>query len=198
LIYLAATKSLSFYWLYVWDWGARYAGYYPAWKVAVSALTQSFNYFLLNNTLLATLLFVIVTAVKRYRKRKPKQDDTELASEADFRADVALLVWFFVSYAGLATGGRFFGHYFFQVLPSLCLIGARGLVLMVSALKAQSRAEGRTEGWNLQRAMLALLVVGFVITLVRFHTRTALLASDLVRGANLNGFMKGSTAKSKW
>ncbi|HST21535.1 MAG TPA: glycosyltransferase family 39 protein, partial [Blastocatellia bacterium] len=31
LIYIAATKSFSFYWLYVWDWGARYARYYPAW-----------------------------------------------------------------------------------------------------------------------------------------------------------------------
>ncbi|HKP85113.1 MAG TPA: glycosyltransferase family 39 protein [Blastocatellia bacterium] len=179
LIYIAATKSLSFYWLYVWDWGARYARYYPAWKIAVSALTQSFDYFLNNNTLLVALLFVIVTVVRRYRNRKPNQNDTEPASEADFRADVTLLAWFFVSYAGLATGGRFFGHYFFQILPGLCLIGARGLTLILPALKARDRTQRR----NLRRAMLVLLAAGFIITLVRFHARTARLAADRVRGA---------------
>ncbi|HKP12217.1 MAG TPA: glycosyltransferase family 39 protein, partial [Blastocatellia bacterium] len=30
VLYLAATHAVGFYWLYVWDWGARYARYYPA------------------------------------------------------------------------------------------------------------------------------------------------------------------------
>ena len=180
LIYIAATKSFSFYWLYVWDWGARYARYYPAWKIAVSALTQSFDYFASNNTLLIALAFVIVSVIKRSGK---KQNDTKLATEAGSVSDVTLLLWFCVSYAGLAVGGRFFGHYFFQILPSLCLIGARGLIGIVSALKLQSRTTDRAaRKWNMRHALLALVAVGFVITLIRFHSRTAILAADWVRG----------------
>lgn len=177
LIYIAATKSLSFYWLYVWDWGARYAGYYPAWKIAVSALIQSFNYFALNNTLLIALVFVIASAIKRSRK---KQGDTKPALEADSKADVTLLLWLAISYVGLAVGGRFFGHYFFQILPSLCLIGARGLIGIVSLRNRTTDRANRK--WNLPYALAALLVVGFVITLVRFHARTVILAADWARG----------------
>jgi dolichyl-phosphate-mannose-protein mannosyltransferase len=184
LIYLAATKSLSFYWLYVWDWGARYARYYPAWKIALSALTQSVDYFLINNTLLAALLFVGWTTIKWAGKGSAKPGDAEPALEADFRADAALLIWLAASYAGLAMGGRFFGHYFFQMLPSLCLIGARGLIGARDkiALKPESETKGATRRKGFKRAIAALLVAGFVITIVRYHTRTALLAVDRARG----------------
>ncbi len=179
-IYIAATKSFSFYWLYVWDWGARYARYHPAWKIAVSALTQSFDYFASNNTLLIALVFVIVSVIRRSGK---KQSGTELASGAVFKADATLLVWLGVSYAGLAVGGRFFGHYFFQILPSLCLIGARGLIGIVSALKLRNQTTDRAaRKWNLRHALLTLVAVGFVITLIRFHSRTVILAADWMRG----------------
>ena len=164
----------------MWDWGARYARYYPAWKIAASALTQSLDYFASNNTLLITLVFVIVSVIKRSGK---KQGDTEPAPAAGFKADVTLLVWLGVSYAGLAIGGRFFGHYFFQILPGLCLIGARGLTGIVSALKLRNSTTDRTtRKWNLRHQLAALLAVGFVITLVRFHSRTVVLAADWVRG----------------
>lgn len=180
LIYITATKSFSFYKIYVWDWGALYARYYPAWKIAASALTQSFDYFALNNTLLIALIFVIAGAVKRLRK---KQDGTKSALEAGFKADVILLAWLCASYAGLAIGGRFFGHYFFQILPSLCLIGARGFIGIVSELKLRDKATNHApQKWDLRRALAALLVVGFVITLVRFHSRTVMLAADRIRG----------------
>ncbi|MGA9771348.1 MAG: glycosyltransferase family 39 protein [Blastocatellia bacterium] len=175
LIYIAATKSFSFYWLYVWDWGARYARYYPAWKTARSALTQSFDYFAGNNTLLIALVFVVISVIKRSGS---KQGDTEAASTADFRADVTLLIWLGASYAGLAVGGRFFGHYFFQILPALCLIGARGIIGIV-----RLRNQTTTRKWNLRRALMALLAVGFIVTLVRYHSRTAILAADWVRGS---------------
>ena len=146
----------------------------------MSALTQSFDYFASNNTLLIALVFVIVSVIKRSGK---KQSDTKAAPEAGFKSDVTLLVWLGVSYAGLAVGGRFFGHYFFQILPSLCLIGARGLIGIISALKLRNQTTDRAaRKWNLRHALAALLAVGFVITLVRFHSRTAILAADWVRG----------------
>jgi hypothetical protein len=197
LIYIAATKSFSFYWLDVWDWGARYARYYPASKIATTAVVQSLDYFAVNNTLLVALGFVLVMTIKRRSKRKQERGGAKLATEADFKAtsvfkaDATLLVWFAVSYAAMALGGRFFGHYFFQVLPSLCLIGARGLIGLISTLKAKERAANGNlnrgvHGWIGQsgRVWLVLLALGFAITMIRFHSRTVELAVDWVRGKN--------------
>lgn len=167
VIYLTAGHALGFYWRDVWDWGARYARYYPLSQVIVTALGQTAYYFLLNNTLLVALAFVAVTTYKRARRAA--------TADAAFRADAALLLWLAVSFVGMSVGGRFFGHYFLQVLPALCLIGGRGLAGILDAL-----AE-RRHPWR--RVWLALLVLGFAVTFVRFHTRTVRLAADWLRGA---------------
>jgi hypothetical protein len=83
-------------------------------------------------------------------------------------------LWLVVSYAGVLLGGRLYSHYFFQILPSLCLIGARGLTEIRSALKSRDEA--------LRTGITAILLLGFVFTLIRFHGRTAVLAADLIRG----------------
>jgi hypothetical protein len=204
VIYIAANDALGFYWRYVWDWGARYAGYYPASYVIAMALGQTAPYFLLNNTLLITLLFVAVTTYKRARRAAVA--DTKTAAKASFkadamfRADAALLLWFAVSFVAMSVGGRFFGHYFFQVLPALCLIGARGIIGILAALNGEEPGSQTADGLasRARRArrpvwrgvLLALLVVGFAITVVRFHTRTVQLAADWLRGAESAGTRK--------
>jgi hypothetical protein len=90
-----------------------------------------------------------------------------------FPSDLILLIWFASSYAGLAVGGRFFGHYFFQIMPALCLIGARGLSEISSALQPRR---------TLRLLVLSLMAAGFCFTIVRFHSRTAVLAADWLRG----------------
>src|SRR5205085_12385441 len=96
VIYLAKNQALGFYWRYVWDWGARYAGYYPAWRMIVTAVGQAAYYFLINNTLLVALLFVAVTAGKWARRTTTA--DAKPAAEADpvadaaFKADAVLLL----------------------------------------------------------------------------------------------------------
>jgi hypothetical protein len=70
--------------------------------------------------------------------------------------------------------GGFYAHYFLQTLPSLCLIGARGLTGIVSSLSTRSE--------NLRRAAIALLLIGFAFTLVRFHGRGVLLTIDWAKG----------------
>ena len=197
VIYLSASGTLGAYWHDVWEWGARYASYYPASYVAVTAVAQTAQYFLLNNTLLITLLFVAVTTCKRAWRAAAA--GTELAVEADFkadaafRADAALLLWFAVSFAAMSVGGRFFGHYFFQVLPALCLIGARGIIGILAAPADEKRGSRSPDGRasdthqpqrvNWRRALLALLVIGFLVTAARVHARTAQLAADWLRGA---------------
>jgi len=177
LAYVAATRSLSFYWMYVWDWGARYGRYYSAMKIPGSTLSSGANYLALNNTLLIGLGFVVVTVVRRIRgvgADTNQRTGSNFSKELFFRADCLLLIWFVVSFGGVMLGGRFYAHYFLQILPSLCLITARGLTGIVSWLKPKSK--------GLRKAILAVLILGFIFTLVRFHTRGVMLAIDWARG----------------
>lgn len=190
--YAAWTGSLASYWLYVWDWGTRYGRYYPAGTTLLAALTRSAGYFALNNTLLVTLIFVAGSIFKRRaafsnelvsvdgvdRRRISATSSPSRASDSDS----VLLIWFAVSFAGVMLGGRLFPHYFFQVLPSLCLIGGRGLFGLAEALK--------THRPNLRRATAALIAVGFLFTLVRFHGRSVMLLADWGRG--------NSEANARW
>ncbi|HEY7543436.1 MAG TPA: hypothetical protein VID27_01060, partial [Blastocatellia bacterium] len=174
-LYIAATHSLSDYWLDVWVWGSRYASYFPFMTMLATALLQTAGYFALNNTLFVALAVVIATVMRRAR-RKDESDRGEQAS------DVTLLLWLAVSYAGMGVGGRFYGHYFFQIIPALCLIAGRGLLLIRAALREQGEESVLRRYPLFRRSVTALLIVGFVFTLVRFHTRTAQLAADWVRG----------------
>jgi hypothetical protein len=186
MFYLAATHSLSLYWLYVWVWGARYANYNSVLSIISLGLRVNIGYFALNCTLLITLLFVVVSTIKRARRlsrnRESEKVDIsnsnaapapDIESRRVFVSDMTMLIWLAVSYAGLSVGGRFYTHYFFQIMPALSLIGARGLSEISSCTRAHKRA-----AW----AVIALLVIGFTVTAVRFHTRTVTLAADWARG----------------
>lgn len=178
LAYIAATGSLREYWFYFWDWGARYGSYYGASKTLLSALPRSADYFLLNNTLLIGFIFLLGLTLRSSR-HSFEADATHapaaiIAERLLFQSDVTLLIWLAVSYAGVMAGGRFFGHYFIQILPGLCLIGARGLAAMLSMLRTRSAA--------FRRSTIAIIAIGFAFTMVRFHARGALLAADFVRG----------------
>ena len=185
LVYLIATHSLGAYWLYVWRWGVKYAGYQTTMAVIETALRYNIGFFALNNTLLITLVFVAAVTIKGLRRpsgdeRPGRADGMKVASGAGRLirgvpgSDITLLIWFATSYVGLTIGGRFYSHYFFQVVPSLCLIGARGLIGITAAISAWRQ--------GLRRAAIALLTIGFLVTVVRFHSRTVSLASDWVRG----------------
>ncbi|MEK6320899.1 MAG: glycosyltransferase family 39 protein [Acidobacteriota bacterium] len=187
LVYIAATRSLRAYWLYVWDWGARYGSYYDASKIVLSAVNRSADYFTLNNTLLVALLFLAAATIRRrgFASTADTAYDAEhqpagfaaratLAERSNFQQDATLLIWFAVSYAGVMVGGRFFAHYFIQILPSLSLIGARGLTAILTSLGTRSPA--------FRRGVIAIIAIGFAFTMVRFHGRGVLLAVDFVRG----------------
>jgi len=73
-----------------------------------------------------------------------------------------MTAWLLLSLAAVAVGWRFFPRYYFQLLPVMVLLAARGYTLL-----------GRCR-W----VMLALLL----IPLVRFGPRYAMLANDLAHG----------------
>jgi 4-amino-4-deoxy-L-arabinose transferase-like glycosyltransferase len=181
-IYLAATHSIAEYRISVWDWGAKYAAYFSLTDTLLAALRQSVGYFTLNNTLMIGLLFVVMTVFKRLNRRYKNRHAVQVVAGTDlvalrfFRADAILLLWFLTSYTAMSVGGRFFGHYFFQLLPALCLIAGRGIAELFTRLVAQKNG-------LLRYAAFTLLIAGFLLTLVRFHARTAILAWDWARGA---------------
>jgi hypothetical protein len=178
LAYIAATGSTSAYLEYMWLWGARYADYYSAGAMAASAVRYTVGYFALNDILLITLVFAAFTTIRQLRRRlagresgHPNQQQVEEART--FKSNATVLIWFAVSYAAVTLGGRFFSHYFLQLLPSLCLIGASGLIGILSAVKRRNLV--------VRRVVIATLLIGFLFTIVRFHGRSVLLALDLVR-----------------
>jgi hypothetical protein len=87
---------------------------------------------------------------------------TAVALWRDARWRWPMIAWLAVSLAAVAAGWRFFPRYYFQLLPVMALLAARGYTLM-----------GRCR-W----CMLALLL----IPLVRFGPRYVMLANDLVHG----------------
>jgi len=182
IAYVAATRSLTLYWTYVWVWGTRYAGYYPLTTLIENGARLYVGYFALNNLLLITLIVVVwhwAKTVPARRAGRIDYGDGDSSLPRLFRSDTSLLIWLGVSMVGMCTGARFFLHYFFQILPALCLIGGRGLTLIGDALKRPADESGKR--W-LRRAFVGLMIAGFAVSLVRFHARTVVLAADWVRG----------------
>lgn len=179
LAYVAATRSLRDYWLYVWDWGARYRSYYGVSESALKALIRSTDYFTLNNTLLIALIFLTAMTIRSLSRGLAfdggqRPPGATLIEREKIRADAILLIWFAVSFSGVALGGRFFPHYFIQIVPSLSLIGARGLAGILLVLRGQRL--------SIRRGAIAIIAIGFAFTLIRFHGRGVLLSVDFVTG----------------
>jgi 4-amino-4-deoxy-L-arabinose transferase-like glycosyltransferase len=182
IAYVAAVRSLTMYWTYVWVWGTRYAEYYPLTTLIEHGARLYVGYFALSNLLLITLVVVVwhwAKTVLARRAGRIEYLDGNSSLPSLFRSDTSLLIWFGVSMVGMCMGARFFLHYFFQILPALCLIGGRGLTLISNALKRP--ADESRKLW-LRRAFVGLMIAGFAVTLVRFHARTVVLAADWVRG----------------
>ncbi len=72
--------------------------------------------------------------------------------------------WLGISFLAVAAGWRFFPRYFFQILPVMALLGARGICLLPRTVRA------------------SLLIVALMVPLIRFGPRYFLLARDLATG----------------
>jgi hypothetical protein len=118
------------YWEQVWQWGALYSAHGFAWQ---TGFIRTLNWGGFQAALLVGAAFF-------------------LWKEKNWR----WLAWAFISFVAVAAGWRFFPRYYFQLLPALTLMSARGFVLL------------RGRRW----LVLALLV----IPLARFGPRYVELA----------------------
>lgn len=95
------------------------------------------------------------------------------------RCEWLLIVWAFVSLAAVFAGGRFFGHYFFQILPALAILAAQSLAQL---LEQFSQPTYKRKAVILAVVLLVFFMVGFV----RIHHRTAILAYEAWTGKRTN------------
>jgi len=60
------------------------------------------------------------------------------SSEPHSSAEYLILVWFFFSLVAVSAGGRFYDHYFLQVLPALCILASLEAEKFFDVLKAKT------------------------------------------------------------
>lgn len=109
--WLGAAGALVSYWEQVWIWGRLYAGSTFVGSPAKEALTRTMNW--------AGFHVAAVIAAGRFLKQR---------TDADER--LRWVGWLAISLAGVALGLRFFPRYYFQLLPVVVLMAARGFTLM--------------------------------------------------------------------
>jgi hypothetical protein len=105
--WLGATGALWAYWEQVWIWGRLYAGSTFVEAPTRSALTRTVNW--------AGFHAAAVIAAGRFLKERER---------------LRWVAWLIISAAGVALGLRFFPRYYFQLLPVVVLMAARGFTLM--------------------------------------------------------------------
>jgi len=122
----------------VWKWGALYSekGFATSTGVVRTANWIGFQ------------AALVVAAVWAFWRERPWR----------------MIAWLAVSFVAVAAGWRFFPRYYFQLLPVMAIVAARGYTLL-----------GRC------RAIVWLLLL---IPLVRFGPRYVMLADDLVHHRN--------------
>jgi hypothetical protein len=109
--WLGATGALGAYWEQVWIWGRLYAGSTFVEAPARNALTRTVNW--------AGFHAAAVIAAGRFLKERTRA-----------AARLRWVGWLVISLAGVALGLRFFPRYYFQLLPVVVLMAARGFTLM--------------------------------------------------------------------
>jgi len=92
-----------------WVFGGANGGYLDVGKGGLSLVVQ--RMLSMNLAFIGLNLAVIALAVLAVRS---------------WRADLDVWLWLLSAIIGVSSGTRFFGHYYWQLLPPLCLLAARG------------------------------------------------------------------------
>lgn len=129
---------------------------------------RTLAYILFNAALWSLAVWAGAGAVKSYFENGDAQ--SEITSFT-----LAVVLWGAASLAGVFTGGRFFGHYFIQVLPALALLASRAVEVLFDRSRDPRRARNAL-------AALAALVVFSLFGFIRFHGRTFVLAYETLTG----------------
>jgi len=144
---LAAGGAVADYYRQVWQWGLAYARSSPMADPIRNAAKSTLDW----------LGFHSVLAIGAAWFWKAQR----------WREQWWLAAWVVLSFAGVALGGRFMPRYFFQLLPPVVLLAARGW----SALPALAAPR--------RKLLTAVAAICLLVPLVRFGPRYFTLARDL-------------------
>ena len=171
-LWLFKTDTLADFWRHAVVLGVSYIGALPRDVWLKFMFSRTFAYIAFNAALWWLSAWATARAVRAYlRDRRTGQGE-----DARTGADLCIALWALVSFGAVFTGGRFFGHYFIQVLPALSLLAARGVELLRERL-------GEPSSRKRARIAAAALVIFALFGFVRFHSRTLVLAYETVTGA---------------
>jgi 4-amino-4-deoxy-L-arabinose transferase-like glycosyltransferase len=137
LLYFYSHKALNDF--YFWQTSASFKYVADGYRGGLnfSLIYNQMQNVLSENGLLWILAFIgIVYAWRELQKRGTLGSDGEY--EPWWRIAMSLLaIWPIFSFVGIAAGGRFFSHYFIQIIPSLAILGGMGLAGLVSQIYKQ-------------------------------------------------------------
>ncbi|HYP27173.1 MAG TPA: glycosyltransferase family 39 protein [Blastocatellia bacterium] len=171
-VWLLKTETLADFWRHAVVLGISYIGALPRDVWLRFMFSRTFAYIAFNAALWWLAAWASARSVKAYLQDRR----TDQGADARSRADLCVALWALVSFGAIFTGGRFFGHYFIQVLPALSLLAARGVGLIRERLSdpsSQKRA----------RITAVALIIFAIFGFVRFHSRTMVLAYETITGA---------------
>ncbi|MEW6130038.1 MAG: glycosyltransferase family 39 protein [Acidobacteriota bacterium] len=169
LLWLYQAESLGDFWRNVFVVNTFYISSLPGDLWLKFMVGRTLGYIFFNLTLWALAACTIRRVIKRKDNRKSFQPSFAVNPEG------VIGLWALASWSGAFTGGRFFGHYFIQMLPALAILAAGSGEWLIEQVKNPGRK---------RRALLAtgLLLFFFIIGLVRMHNRTAILAYETLTG----------------
>lgn len=72
-----------------------------------------------------------------------------------------ILIWFALSLLAVSTGGRFYGHYFLQLYPALCVLAAGSTMRFFAWLRGGEVTRARQWAYGLFVAGLLVPAIGF-------------------------------------
>ena len=181
LLWLTVQGNLSDFWHSVFEMGGIYVSALPIDLWVKFMFGRTMGYVLFNLSLWLMAGYVVVRAFRdRPREAsvlKAPQPGWSGAANSNRETDLLLALWGGVSLLAAFSGGRFFGHYFIQVLPALSLLGSRGLGHLIERFNdVQTK---RRAGIS-----VVVLTILFIIGFVRFHQRTAVLVYESIAGVS--------------
>jgi len=184
VLWLIGQGTFSDFWRNVVELNFFYVGSMPRDLWFRFFVNRTLSYILFNASLFSLAIWAVAHAAKRLnRDRQDKQDGcAQIQSETNNPEypvhpcfDMTVALWGVASFAAVFPGGRFFGHYFIQLLPALSLLASRGVELLRKPLSNPAH--------KLRvRIVTAILITLFLVGFVRFHQRTATLAYETLTG----------------
>lgn len=183
LAYLLSGDRWYYYLRDFWGWGFSYVAVYSPREVLLNGLHRTLNYAGFHISPLIGLGLLLWYGKKSNTQSPKSKVAGERGSASDFGpwpldSSRALWLWLGVSFLGVAAGGRFFPRYFYQVLPFLCLLAARGYAVhQAPGFEPQGAgSRRRVRFWTI------VFWLGVAFALVRFHHRVAFLAYEKLTG----------------